>query len=90
MAKQVPTTTVDLDALLAANRKRAKASKCSVGVFLNSLDDPDVRAKLEAALDDESHYSAENLCAVFEHFGYEYSASPIGRHRVRGCQCRPR
>ena len=86
MAKQVPTTTVDLDALLETARRGVPGNGCTLGAFLATLD-PTVRGKLEAALDDPD-YSGAGLAPVFQALGFRYSSAPIERHRRKACRCR--
>jgi hypothetical protein len=81
----MPSPAVDLDALLAANRKQAPGPRCSVCRALAAMDEP-TRAKMQAALDDGEGYSGESLGKVFTALGHRMTGSPVDRHRRGGCR----
>ena len=86
MSKTKPTS-VDIDALLAENRKRPAGPKCTVCAALAGSPDP-TRTKLQAALDDPVNFSAKGLGKVFTGLGYPMGPSPVDRHRRAECMVR--
>ena len=85
MAKSDP---LDLDALLADNRRQRPGTGCTIGVALAQLPAP-TATKVRAALADKDGYSATGLVAILRALGYKASRSPIERHRRGDCACNP-
>lgn len=78
----------DIDALLASNTRYRPGGVCSIGIALDELA-PDVRAKIEAAMDDMDSYSATGLAVVLSQLvGRRVTSTTVGRHRRRECLCR--
>ena len=77
---------MDIDALLNANVKKKSGTACMAGVALAKLDKA-TRAKVEAALLDREHYTADGIASVFTALGSEMSRAPVERHRRGQCQC---
>lgn len=77
----------DLDAIIGINKNY---EGCSVGKFINGLDEP-IRKKLNEVIKNESVNSAR-LTEVLEKYGTTISSDVMRRHRRRmmgkdGCKC---
>ena len=86
MVKQsVPSP--DVDALLGGARRRPPGGTCTVGRALGSVA-PDVRSKLQAALDDRDGYSCTPLAAAISKVaGLTVGRGAVERHRRGDCNC---
>lgn len=87
MSTQSAPAKVNIDDLLAANRKQPPGPKCTVCRALAEAD-TDTRAKLQGALDDAGNFPAAGLAKVFTALGHQMGASPVERHRRSECMNR--
>ncbi len=78
--------TLDVDALLAMNVRKAAGGICSVGAALGKMD-PATRAKIEAAFVDTERFASTGLSAVLRSMGHDVGRSAADRHRRRECKC---
>lgn len=85
--KVKPAPAVDIDALLAANRKQPPGPRCTVCKALNEVDRTTYE-KLQAALNDTDNFPAPGLAKVFCALDYKMGPSPVVRHRRRECMAR--
>ncbi len=78
--------TLDVDALLAMNVRKAAGGICSVGAALGKMD-PATRAKFQAALDDLARFSNGGLANAFVGVGFDIGENAVQRHRRGRCKC---
>jgi len=86
------TTGVDIDAIIAANQRGPAGPKCNVCIALERMAD-DVRAKVQAAMDDRDRFGNRNLCDIINAIGVtsasgmpiEVGHNGVTRHRNGAC-----
>lgn len=83
-----------LEVLRSGNvKKRRSGTQCSVGAFLDGIEDADTRSELATWLDGRMIEASRLATQIKETMGKDLSAPSISRHRRRvdspatGCTC---
>ncbi len=86
------TSGVDIDAIISANQRGPAGPKCNVCIALDRMTD-DVRAKVQAAMDDRDRFGNRNLCDIINAIGVTSATgmpivvanNGVTRHRNGAC-----
>jgi hypothetical protein len=91
------TSGVDIDAIISANQRGPAGPKCRICVALDLMSD-DVRAKVQAAMDDRERFGNRNIGDIINAIGVrsstgmpiEVGINGVDRHRRGGCSTHKR